>query len=110
MHSSQGADLNAALSGVRVVELAQSGAGASCAEYLAWLGADVVKIEEPARGDTSRYATTEKPGVDSHYFILHNANKRSVACDLESEAGREQLKRLITATDVADRKSGAGFQ
>ena len=75
-----------ALSGVRVVDLSQYDAGASCAEMLAWFGADVVKVE-PAEGASGRYAATEKPGVDSCEFMLLNANKRSVTCDLDSECG-----------------------
>ena len=98
--SSQHANLSSALSGMRILELTQTGAGASCAEFLAWLGADVVKVEEPTHGDSSRHATTEKPGVDSYYFIVHNANKRSLTCDLETAHGREQLKKLIMVADV----------
>ena len=98
--SSQDPGLNPALSGIKVVDLSQFDTGTSCAETLAWLGADVVKIEEPGRGDRGRYATTEKPGVDSYEFILLNANKRSVACDLESASGKETLRKLIAAADV----------
>lgn len=71
-HAAENAGTRPALFGVRVIELSQFNAGASCAEYLAWLGADVVKIESPA-GASGRYAKTEKPGVDSHEFILLNA-------------------------------------
>ena len=89
----------AALSNIRVVELAEHDAGASCGEFLAWYGADVVKVEPPG-GASSRHATTEKPGVDSCEFILLNANKRSVACDLQSEGGRQDLRTLIASADV----------
>ena len=92
-------EMNTALSGVRVVDLSQYDAGTSCAEFLAWLGADVVKIESPA-GGSGRYATTERPGVDSYDFILLNANKRSVTCDLESERGKDSLSKLIANADV----------
>lgn len=81
-----------ALSGVKVLDLTHFEAGTSCTETLAWFGADVVKIEEPTRGESGRFASTEKPGVDSCYFLLLNANKRSVACDLKSERGKEILK------------------
>ena len=94
------AALKAALAGMKVVDLTQFEAGPSCTEALAWLGADVVKIEEPTRGDSGRYGSTDKAGVDSHYFILLNANKRSVTCDLKSERGREILKKLIAHADV----------
>ena len=97
--SSQSPDMNAALSGIRVIDLSHYDAGMSCAESLAWLGADVVRVEAPGNAN-ARYATTEKPGVDSYEFILLNANKRSVTCDLETEQGRNDLRKLIANADV----------
>ena len=92
--------MNAALSGVKVVDLSQFDAGSSCAETLAWLGADVVKIEAPQRETSERLRSTEKPGVDSFEFILLNANKRSVICDLETPRGKDDLRKLIAKADV----------
>jgi formyl-CoA transferase len=66
---------------------------------LAWLGANVIKVEPPA-GDQSRAASSDEPGVDSHYFMLLNANKQSVTCNLKHEQGREMLRRLIAKSDV----------
>lgn len=88
-----------ALAGLKVVDLTQSEAGTSCTETLAWLGADVVKIEPPS-GESGRYASTERRGLDSYYFIVMNANKRSVVCDLKSERGKELLRKLIVKGDV----------
>ena len=97
-----------ALSGVRVLDLTQFEAGPSCTEALAWLGADVVKVENPAGGDQGRLASTDTPGVDSHYFLLLNANKRSITCDLKSEDGRARLEALIPKADVFVENFGPG--
>lgn len=91
---------DAALSGVRVVDLTQFEAGTTCTETLAWLGADVIKVEPPGRGEQGRGATAERSGVDSPYFVMLNANKRSVTCNIKSEKGAALLGRLIENADV----------
>src|SRR5436853_6470538 len=84
-----------ALAGVRVIDLTQFEAGTSCTEALAWLGADVIKVEQPGSGDQGRQLSADQPGADSYYFLLLNANKRSVTCNLKEERGKALLRALI---------------
>ncbi len=90
----------AALTGCRIVDLTQFESGTSCTEALAWLGADVIKVEAPGRGEQGRHSSTERPGLDSMYFISLNANKRSVTLDLKTEDGKRLLRELLKVSDV----------
>ncbi|HLH70829.1 MAG TPA: CoA transferase [Candidatus Dormibacteraeota bacterium] len=90
----------AALEGVRVIDLTQFEAGTSCTETLAWLGADVIKVERPGTGEQGRHASADVPGVDSWYFLVLNANKRSVTLNLRCAEGRRLLERLLATGDV----------
>ena len=88
-----------ALDGVKVLDLTQFEAGTSTTQILAWLGADVIKIEEPTQGDQGRRTFTS-PGLDSYYFLLLNNNKRSVTLNLRHEQGKQMLRQMIPLADV----------
>src|SRR6202030_938163 len=83
-----------ALNGVKVLDLTQFEAGPSCSEALAWLGADVVKVENPKGGDPGRSSFRCQAGPDSWYFLLFNANKKSVTLDLKSPSGLALVRDL----------------
>jgi formyl-CoA transferase len=87
------------LKGVRVLDLSQFEAGPSCTEALAWLGAEVVKVEHPKTGDPGRMILSE-PDRDSFYFLSFNANKKSLAIDLKSGVGKNLILKLARKADV----------
>ena len=87
------------LEGVRVLELARTVAGPFCSMTLADMGADVIKIEEPSRGDETRGMAPFWNGEGAVYLAV-NRNKKSVAVDLKSDAGREIVLRLAESCDV----------
>ncbi len=89
-----------ALEGIRIIDLTQFEAGTSCTQLLAWLGADVIKVEEPTHGDPGRYGNTNIPGVDSGYFINLNSNKRSLALDLKQQRGKDIFFELVRQGDI----------
>jgi formyl-CoA transferase len=87
-----------ALEGMKILDLTQYEAGTSATQLLAWLGATVVKVEQPGVGDPGRHT---EPGVgDSIYFLSFNSNKSSVAINLKSEAGRKIFLDLVERFDV----------
>jgi formyl-CoA transferase len=89
------------LDGVRVLDLSQFEAGPSCTEALAWLGAEVVKIENPKGGEPGRtLGTGPRPGADAYYFMIYNANKKSATVDLKSERGLQLVKEMVKRADV----------
>src|SRR5271166_4548924 len=87
------------LAGVRVLDLTQFEAGPSCTETLAWLGAEVVKVENPKSGDPGR-GIGATDGDNSWYFLQFNANKKSVTVNLKSPRGLDQVKQMARKADV----------
>ncbi len=89
-----------ALGGVRILDFTHVQSGPTCTQLLAWLGADVIKIERPGSGDITRGQLRDIPDVDSLYFTMLNHNKRSIALDAKNPAGLEVLAALVKACDV----------
>lgn len=97
-----------ALTGIRVVDLTNNQAGPSCGQMLAWLGADVIKVEEPGRGDVARYSQQDRPGADALFFLAFNANKRSLTLNLKHAGGQEVFRALLKTADVLLENFGPG--
>lgn len=88
-----------ALDGIKVLDLSRVLAGPWCAMVLGDLGADVIKIESP-EGDDVRYFGPPFKNGESAYFMIAGRNKRSVVCDLKSDAGQALVKRLALTADI----------
>ena len=89
------------LAGVRVLDLTQFEAGPTCTEVMAQLGAEVVKVENPKGGEPGRIlGTGPKPGADAYYFMVYNANKKSVTVNLKSPRGVALVKEMAAKADV----------
>ena len=97
-----------ALAGTRVIDLTNNQAGPSCGQMLAWLGAEVIKVEEPGKGDVARTSLGDQPDVDSLFFLTFNANKRSLTINLKSAQGKEVFGKLIKTGDVLLENFGPG--
>jgi len=82
------------LAGIRVLDLTQFEAGTTCTEALAWMGADIAKVEPP-RGEAGRTGFG-----DAYYFMMYNANKRSITVNLKSERGLALVKEMVKKADV----------
>jgi formyl-CoA transferase len=89
-----------ALDGVRVLDFTHVQSGPTCTQLLAYMGADVIKVERPGVGDITRGQLRDVKGADSLYFTMLNGNKRSITIDSKHPKGKEILERLIRHCDV----------
>jgi formyl-CoA transferase len=96
------------LEGIKVVDFTQFEAGTTCTEVLAWFGAEVVKIENPGRGDPGRRLRPGKPDDDPWYFYQFNVNKKSLAINLKSPKGLELVKEMIKKADIVAENMAPG--
>src|SRR5438552_1074862 len=92
--------MSKALDGVRILDFTHVQSGPTCTQLLAWLGADVIKVERAGEGDATRSQLRDIPDVDSLYFTMLNHNKRSITLDTKNPKGKEVLAALIKKCDV----------
>ena len=92
--------MGTALNKIRVLDMTHVQSGPSCTQMLAWLGADVIKVERPGSGDITRQQLRDMPDVDSLYFTMLNCNKRSLTLDTKTEKGKAIFRRLIEECDI----------
>src|SRR5438552_10554967 len=99
--------MDKALSGIRVIDMTHNQAGPACAQILGFLGADVIKLEEPKGGDIARRNLRDQAG-DSLFFLVLNANKKSLTLNLKTQEGRDLFKQVIAKSDVLVENFGPG--
>lgn len=90
----------APLQGIKVVDFTNVQSGPSCTQLLAWLGAEVIKIERPGTGDATRNELRFDPNEPSYYFLQLNSDKKSLALDAATPDGKAILTKLIEQADI----------
>jgi formyl-CoA transferase len=85
---------------VRILDFTHVQSGPTCTQLLAWMGADVIKVERAGEGDITRGQLRDIPGVDSLYFTMLNHNKRSITVDAKHPEGKAVLEKLVRHCDV----------
>ena len=96
-----------ALKGVRILDMSHVQAGPTCSQLLAWMGADVIKFENPA-GDATRGQLRDVPKADSLYFTMLNCNKRSITVNMKSAEGKQVFVDLLKKCDIIMENFGPG--
>src|SRR3977135_4407688 len=89
-----------ALDGVRILDFTHVQSGPTCTQLLAYMGADVIKVERPGVGDITRGQLQDVKGADSLYFTMLNGNKRSITIDSKHKQGMRVLNELVKICDV----------
>src|SRR5256886_7344383 len=89
-----------ALDGVKILDFTHVQSGPTCTQLLAYMGADVIKVERPGERDITRGQLRDVKGADSLYFTMLNGNKRSITIYSKHPKGKEILDRLIRHCDV----------
>ena len=92
--------MSKALDHIKILDFTHVQSGPTCTQLLAWMGADVIKVERPGVGDATRKQLVDVEGADSLYFTMLNHNKRSLTLNSKTESGKEVLERLIKTCDV----------
>jgi formyl-CoA transferase len=96
-----------ALKGVRILDMSHVQAGPTCSQLLAWMGADVIKFENPA-GDATRGQLRDVPNADSLYFTMLNCNKRSITVNMKTAEGKQVFVDLLKKCDIIMENFGPG--
>ncbi|EFA23543.1 formyl-CoA transferase [Bifidobacterium gallicum] len=99
---------NAPLAGIKVIDWTQVQSGPSCTQLLAWLGAEVIKLEKVKGGDPTRSEMNDVDGSYSLYFLQLNANKKSITLDMKDPEGKKVLTELLKDADVFVENIGPG--
>jgi formyl-CoA transferase len=96
-----------ALKGIRILDMSHVQAGPTCSQLLAWMGADVIKFENPA-GDATRGQLRDVPNADSLYFTMLNCNKRSITVNMKTDEGKGVFVDLLKKSDIVMENFGPG--
>jgi formyl-CoA transferase len=96
-----------ALKGIRILDMTHVQAGPTCSQLLAWMGADVIKVEPP-QGDATRGQLRDVPNADSLYFTMLNCNKRSITVNMKTAEGKQVFVDLLKKCDIMMENFGPG--